>query len=181
MRCTPLIKRLNAIALVMWFLLANISAAAPTSEIQALTVAFLYNFMKLSEWPDEAVGNELILCVTQARDFGHELDSISGREIQDKTLKVKQLIPGDDPLKCQLLFLPSEEKPLRMQEWLKAIENAPVLSVSDVDGFLDQGGMIALASDGNRLQFEVNLERIENLGIKMSSQILQIARAVRGK
>lgn len=38
-----------------------------------------------------------------------------------------------------------------------------------------------LVNDGSHLQFEVNLVQAEQQGINMSSQILQIARNVRGK
>jgi hypothetical protein len=156
------------------------SLAAPSGEIQTLSVAYLYNFMKLSEWPTKVQTNEFTLCITQEGDFAKELDSLAGKDVQNHTLKIKRLVQGDSARECQLLFLPSEEKPLRMQEWLKILENEPVLTVSDLDGFLDQGGMIVLINDGVRLQFEVNLERVEHTGIKLSSKMLQIAREVRG-
>jgi YfiR/HmsC-like len=179
--CIPLIIRKLSIVLLAWIFCSNVALAAPASEAQTLTIAFLYNFMKLSEWPAEVSTKELTLCVTEAREFGEELDSIKGKPIQNKTLTVKRLVLGDNPSGCQLLFLPSEEKPIRMREWLKLIENKPVLTVSDVTGFLDQGGMVNLVSEDNRLQFEVNLELVEKTGIEMSSQMLKIAREVRGK
>jgi hypothetical protein len=174
-------KGMNLLAMLLWFFHVHGALAAPSSEIQTLTVAFLYNFMKLSEWPADASNTEVTLCVTEARNFGQELDTISGKDVQNKPLKIKRLLPGDNPHECQLLFLPSEEKPIRMQEWLKAIENLPVLTVSDKEGFLDEGGMIVLINDDERLKFDVNLEQVERLGIKMSSQILQIANEVRKK
>ncbi len=152
-----------------------------TDELQTLTAAFLYNFMKLSEWPPESIPAEFILCVSESADYGSKLDSIAGKEVQNKPVKIKHLLPGEDASMCQLLFLPNEEKPLRRQEWLKLIDNKPILSVSDVSEFLDEGGMIVLVADNNHLKFEVNLAKVEKAGIKMSSQILQIARQVREK
>lgn len=175
-----LATRLKTVVLVMGMVYSQHSLAAPSGEIQALAVAFLYNFMKLSEWPTGAIPQELTLCITQEGDFAKELDSLAGKEAQNHTLKIKRLVQGDNAQECQLLFLPSEEKPLRMQEWLNTLQDVPVLTVSDQDGFLDQGGMIALVNDGGRLQFEVNLERVEHTGIKLSSKMLQIARDVRG-
>ena len=40
--------------------------------------------------------------------------------------------------------------------------------------------MIALVSEGDHLQFEVNLQLVDKVGIKLSSKMLQIARSVRG-
>jgi len=180
-KCIPLFVHKVSIVLLAGIFSYNVSFAASTSEIQSLTIAFLYNFMKLSEWPSGVESNEITLCVTEGRDFGEELESIQGKLIQNKALRVKRLALGDNPLACQLLFLPSEEKPIRLHEWLKLIEYKPVLSVSDTPGFLDQGGMINLVNEDNRLQFEVNLELVEKVGIEMSSQMLKIARKVREK
>lgn len=172
---------LNCVALGIAMVYNQHSLASPSSDVQTLAVAYLYNFMKLSEWPTGAASQELTLCITQEGDFAKELDSLTGKEAQNHTLKIKRLVQGDNAQECQLLFMPSEEKPLRVQEWIKTLQDAPVLTVSDQDEFLDQGGMIALVNDGGRLQFEVNLERVEHTGIKLSSKMLQIARDVRGK
>ncbi len=157
------------------------TAAPVTDELQTLTAAFLFNFMKLSEWPPEAISDQFTLCVSESTEYASKLDSIAGKEVQNKPVIIKHLLPGEDASICQLLFLPDEEKPLRRQEWLKHIDNKPILSVSDVSEFLDEGGMIVLVADNSHLKFEVNLAKVEKAGIKMSSQILQIARQVREK
>ncbi|NOU42928.1 MAG: YfiR family protein [Methyloglobulus sp.] len=175
--------RLCATLLLVVVVNTKFCLAVPASdELQTLTVAFLYNFLKLSEWPTKAALTEFTVCVGQASDFGSTLEtSISGKQIQDKPLKVKHLLPGDDASVCQLVFISSEEKPINREKWLKDIDNKPILSVSDSSDFLDHGGMIMLVNDGSHLQFEVNLVQAEQQGINMSSQILQIARNVRGK
>jgi hypothetical protein len=96
-------------------------------------------------------------------------------------VRVKRIELGQSAKDCQLLFLPREEKPIRIREWLNNAKNTPTLMVSNVDDFLDMGGMIALIDDGTRLQFEVNLDQVRPTGLKLSAQLLQIARAVRGK
>ena len=180
-RFISLVTSLNIIILITGSVINNLSAAAPSSEIQTLTVAFLYNFMKLSEWPAGVADIELTLCIIQASDYTIDLDSLADKEIQGHSLKIKHLAQGDSAQDCQLLFITEEEKPIRVREWLKNIANKPVLTVSGTDEFLDNGGMIGLVNDGNHLQFEVNLKRVEQVGIKLSSQMLQIARAVRVK
>ena len=87
---------------------------------------------------------------------------------------------GDSPRECHLLFIPREEKPIRIREYLKNTENLPILSVSNLSSFLDMGGMIALVYD-ERLRFEVNLEPVRRVGLKLSSKMLALARDVRGK
>lgn len=177
-------KRISTVAIVFAFS-ANIigmtsSTAAPSSEIQALTVAFLYNFMKLSEWPAKTIPGELALCAVQAGDYTLNLDSLAGKDIQNNKLTIRHLLPGDSLEGCQLLYIPENEKPIRMREWLKTLGKQPILSVSGIPGFLEEGGMVELVSDGKHLQFEVNLIPVEQAGIKLSSKMLQIAREVQG-
>lgn len=154
--------------------------ADATSNEQALTVAFLYNFLKFTEWPTGSIKNEIILCVSDRSVFGDELEAISGRSVQNKSVRIKQVELGEKLDTCQLLFLSREEKSERTREWLKNSERIPTLLVSNLDDFLDMGGMIALIDDGNRLQFEVNLARTKPVGLKLSAQLLKIAKDVRG-
>lgn len=173
-------SRLLAFVLVMGIVTVNTLSAAPATGEQALTVAFLYNFLKFTEWPTGALNGELTLCVTDNAPFGSELDAISGRSAQNKTVRVKRIELGESPGGCQLLFLPREEKPVRIREWLTNTANTPTLMVSNVEEFLDMGGMIVLIADGNRLQFEVNMTQVKPSGLKLSAQLLKIAKNVRG-
>lgn len=164
----------------MGILAINALPVAQATSEQVLTVAFLYNFLKFAEWPKDSLKDELILCITDSTAFGEELDAISGRPAQNKTLRIKRIELGESPRECQLLFLPSEEKPVRIREWLKNTANTPTLMVSNMAEFLDMGGMIVLIDDGSRLQFEVDLGRVKSSGIKLSAQLLKIAHNIRG-
>jgi hypothetical protein len=44
--------------------------------------------------------------------------------------------------------------------------------------FLEMGGMIGLVSGANRLQFEVNLQPVNRVGLKLNAQLLNLARKV---
>jgi hypothetical protein len=55
-----------------------------------------------------------------------------------------------------------------------------VLTVSDDAQFLEAGGMIQLREVRGRIRFEINLAGAEKAGLRMSSQLLQLALSVRG-
>ncbi len=54
----------------------------------------------------------------------------------------------------------------------------PVLTVSDIDGFAEQGGIIGLSLNGERVEFTVNLRAARQAGIKLNSQLLRLGRVV---
>jgi hypothetical protein len=86
--------------------------------------------------------------------------------------RVEQVMP------CHVLFISREER-RRTPEVLEAVESAGVLTVSEADGFLDQGGAVQLLTDGNRVRFEINLGAARRSGLNVSSKLLSLARAVK--
>ena len=53
-----------------------------------------------------------------------------------------------------------------------------ILTVADQDGFCQAGGMINLVSVKNRVAFEVNLTATAKARLRVSSQLLKLARVV---
>ena len=68
----------------------------------------------------------------------------------------------------------------RLPEVLAALENRSVLTVSDMMGFLRRGGMINFVIQEDTVRFDINLEAAQRAELKVSSQLLKVARAVKG-
>lgn len=147
---------------------------------QEVSIAFGFNFLRFSEWPANSVNGILNLCVTHNTPMERELAAIDGRSIQNKTLSVYRLSWGESVDRCHALFVPREEKNARIQEWLKLAAGKPIFLIGNSPGFLEMGGMIVLVLDGVRMQFEIDLSAINAAGLKLSGQLLKIARDVRG-
>jgi len=58
---------------------------------------------------------------------------------------------------------------------LKALRGKSVLTVSDMDGFTSQGGMIQLVELENRISIRINPDSIEKGKLRVSSKLMQIA------
>jgi hypothetical protein len=50
-----------------------------------------------------------------------------------------------------------------------------VLTVADRPGFLEEGGVIELKLSGGRVRFDINLAAAREAGLRLSSQLLQLA------
>ena len=55
-----------------------------------------------------------------------------------------------------------------------------VLTIGESPDFLREGGIINLLLVGRRVRFEVNPDAAARAGLRLSSQLLQLAVAVRG-
>jgi hypothetical protein len=79
---------------------------------------------------------------------------------------------------CDTLFVSSSEKK-SLTAILEAVKGSGVLTVADMEGFLDAGGMINLLLDPDRkICFEINLDATRQSGLEVSSKLLRLAKRV---
>jgi YfiR/HmsC-like len=105
-----------------------------------------------------------------------------GESVKDKTaggrpLTARRVSRSDDLSRLHLLFVGASEKS-RILEVMKRVDESRVLTVSDVEGFCELGGVIGLTIEKSRVRFEVNLEAAERSRLKVSSKLLTLARTV---
>lgn len=79
---------------------------------------------------------------------------------------------------CHILFI-SESNANQIEEILSKLKNRATLTVSDTPGFCERGIMINFFSQGDMLKFEMNPGKLENAGLKVSSQLQKLARIIR--
>jgi hypothetical protein len=151
------------------------------SEYQ-VKATYLYNFGRFVHWPPNATatkGDSFSICVLGQDPFGPTLDStLAGEMLDGKPLAVKRISTPRDAGECRILFVSSTEEH-HLKEILAAVEQAGVLTVSDIPGFSRRGGMIQFVMEGDRVRFEINLATAENSRLVLSSELLKVAAAVR--
>ena len=76
---------------------------------------------------------------------------------------------------CQLLFVSRSEKNLPA---LLAAVGPGVLTVSDREKFLNDGGMIALFLEGTHVRFDINLRTATKASLSLNARLLNVARSV---
>ncbi|WP_374243337.1 YfiR family protein [Zoogloea sp.] len=155
-------------------------AAPEIAEENALKAAFIYNFAKFSEWPDEHWNRSprLRVCVTGGdSDLIQAVAALETKPpVRGKPLEVRLLARVDEGRECHILVIAGRSG---AQPLLQPIGSAPVLTVGEADGFAGAGGIIGLYMDGDRLRFEANPDAAQRAGLRLSSQILRLARLVR--
>ncbi|MFY9821967.1 MAG: YfiR family protein [Thermoanaerobaculia bacterium] len=157
-------------------------AQAAASEY-AVKAAFLFNFTKFVEWPPAAFADErspLKVCVLGEDPFGKALHALAGDEVGGRRLSVTHLDRPGALETCHVLFV-SRSEGERLPQVLAGLHGAPVLTVGDTPGFIDQGGMINFILEGSKVRFDVNQEAAERAGIKISSRLLALAKHVKGR
>lgn len=153
---------------------------APT-EYQ-VKAAFLYNFVKFVEWPAAALpqNSPVRLCVLGQDPFGSDLEStVAGRVLNGRPLLIRRSERLEDLGACHVLFISSSER-AGLATVLAALKEASVLTVGETDGFATQGGMIRLTLEENKVRFEINVQAAERARLRISSQLLRLAKRLVG-
>jgi hypothetical protein len=171
--------------LVVWVLAGYTSffrpaaAQAPPSEYD-LKAAFLMNFTKFVEWPPEVfpvATSPITICVLGEDPFGPTLDQmLEGEVVNSRTLAARRIETVPAPRACHVLFLSSSERDI--PQILKAT-GPGVLTVSEVGNFLQSGGMINFVVENRRVRFDINQSAATAAKLRISSQLLKVARVVR--
>jgi hypothetical protein len=61
---------------------------------------------------------------------------------------------------------------------LKDASHYSLLTVSDIPGFCEAGGMIGMVPVENRLGFDVNVAAVRKVGLSVGSQLLKLSRTI---
>lgn len=136
-------------------------ARAASGELSEYEVkaAFLVNFAKFTEWPAAAFGGTstpLQVGIVGNDPFGAGLDdAVRGKLIGGRSMAVKRVDWRDDLTAFHIVFISSSEK-RRLKDILRRLDASAVLTVSDIDTFISDSGLIAFVNQSNRIRFEVN-------------------------
>lgn len=152
-------------------------ALAGSYASQDVKVAFTYNFAKFVNWPNTDDSTPLTIGILGQDPFGPALLKIKNKSVHGKPLTIRSVRTLEEAKECQLLFF-SRSESNRLKRWLINLKNQPVLTVSDINGFAEQGGMLELEETDQRIQFLVNLEQITAANLHVDAQLLKLAAKV---
>jgi hypothetical protein len=144
-----------------------------------IEAAFLLNFTKFVEWPAEAFAtpeSPIEICILGDDPFGSVLDQIvAGESVNGRKVAAQRIKHAPAPKSCAVLFVAGSDK-----DFVKLLPGLGpgVLTVGDGDSFFRDGGMIAFVIENRRVRFEINQTSAENAGLKLSSKLLNVAKAV---
>ncbi len=146
-----------------------------------IKAAFLYNFTKYVSWPASKFADEdtpLSLCVIGQDPFGPVLEeTITGKTFKGRAILINRLQAIDDLKQCHLLFVSSSEQD-RVAQITSSASGAGVLTTGDMDRFTNQGGVIKLTKQRNKVRFEINRTAADRAGLTISSRLLKLATIV---
>ncbi|MGH7992498.1 MAG: YfiR family protein [Limisphaerales bacterium] len=156
---------------------AGFAQDSSPSEYQ-IKAAFLYNFAKFVQWPPQAFAgprSPMVIGMLGDNVFGDNLErTIRNKTIDNRPFEFREFHSVKEATNCQILFIsPSEKK--RLPKILNGLRGTSVLTVSETDHFIEDGGMINFDIEDNEVHFQINNAAAKRSGLIISSKLLSLA------
>lgn len=176
-------KKYGVAMIAIWIIAAFASAQNHISEYE-VKGAYLFNFGKFvrSTVPEADLKRQSFdICIVGEDPFGHSLDAFTANEqIDGKPVRITRLKNIADARTCTIAYISASERP-RVKNDLDELRGQPVLTVSDAENFLQNGGMIQFVIQAKHVRFAVNLDAVKKAELSLSSELLKVAISVNGK
>jgi hypothetical protein len=153
------------------------SLVGPEYEVK---MGFIYNFARFVTWPKEAFNDSddtLNFCFFSDHPAAGVLFKLNGQTVQNRKVTVRKI--ESDVIKgtCQILFFGTDDETF-IRRALATIRGKHILSIGEVNGFAQMGGVINFFNQNNRLRFEINRDATKRENLKFSAQLLQAAQRI---
>jgi hypothetical protein len=174
-------RRWIAAVLAACGLAAPAVASAQTASAPALKAAFLFNFAKFTEWPEDALrpGSSLVLCVAGEPRVSKALEeATAGRDVEGHPLTTRNIDVDGAVQSCHVLYVENFDDK-KAVDLLERVKGKPVLTVSDLGSFAELGGVANLFVEDGRMRFAVNVDSAQRSKLRLSSRLLSLAKIVK--
>lgn len=149
---------------------------------------YLKQFLFFVEYPESAFSNKkdpIVIGIIGKDPFGVLLDKMAAAETVGNRKLIIERLKYTEPIeqlkKCHLLFIStfvSKTKTVsrsKIKSILDELKTSPVLTIGEVKGFGHLGGMVNFVILNNKVKFEINKTAADNAGIKIRSNLLNLA------
>jgi hypothetical protein len=175
-----LLLALGAIALSLGD--ARVAKAAPAeSREYEVKAVFLFNFAQFVEWQKDAFPDAsapLVIGILGSDPFGAYLDeAVRGERVNDRAIVIRRFSSVGDVGTCHILFISKSEAP-NLGDILAALKGRSILTVSDMDQFSRDGGMIRFVMESNKVRLRINNDAARAAGLRISSKLLRPSEVV---
>jgi hypothetical protein len=170
---------LGAVLLWLWPCAAGAQSAADTE--QNMKAGFIYNFALFTEWPAKFfkdTATPLALCIAGDKAALQAFEPLTTKKIISRAVTVQAFGDNATHNPCHIIYIASTNK-TEAADLLRLVSGPGVLTIGDLEGFCQLGGIINFYHENNKLRFEINKDAAGRAGLKLSSQLLKLAKIVR--
>ncbi len=136
------------------------------------------------EWPAQAFPESdapIIIGILGEDPFSPYLQEvIAGEKMKGHSLVVRHYNDVEEIQTCHMLFI-NVGSTAKLERILEKLEGRSILTVSDADNFIEEGGMIRFVTIDKKIRFQINPAAVKAAGLTISSKLLSLAEIITPK
>jgi hypothetical protein len=185
LRQTTARRRRFTVAAILLCLCAGMTTRADEASPGVRTeydikAAFLYKFALFVEWPAgtfAAGDSPFTIGILGDDPFGPRLEAVvGGKKVRGRPIRFRRFAAIEEALpgSCHLLFVSASERD-RVNRIVAALATSAILTVGDTADYTAAGVAINLFVRDRNMRFAINKAAAERSGLRISSQLLDLA------
>jgi len=170
-------KTIQFIAVISIFNMSLCLAEENSIEEYQIKAVYLFNFALFFTWPDYTHPSQAFrICILGQNPYGIDLELVVENEtVEGHQVIVQPIYSVYRSQRCQMLFVSQSERS-RLANIFTYLHQSPILTVSDIKGFAQQGGMIEFFNTPyNEVRFIIAPEAVTEANLIASANLLEIA------
>ena len=164
----------------------GIAAAADGQAIDReykLKAVYLYKFATYIDWPVEAfedATSPFVIGILGPDPVGSDLRKVSKvKKIDGRRIDVRNYKQAEEVRDCHIFYMTRALDSETQLAAIKRLSGRNMLFVGETPDFLNHGGMIHFVIQENRVQIRIAKSTSEREGLKISAQLLRVAKEVK--
>lgn len=182
-------RQLIAFALLAWMLLLALPSSTMAAEKRpteyTVKAVLVFKLSQWITWPEEAFeepDSPFVVGVMLLDDGDQVLsdfvETFPKKLPDERPVEFRKVVDVNELPGCHMLFFPKFLSAAKAKEAVRHVAEKPVLTVGEIDGFANWGGIMNFYNVGKRIKLEINPEAAKRSGLKVNTRLLQLARIV---
>jgi hypothetical protein len=169
-----------AVLLTCAIVFPPVGASEPLTGFEyEVKMGFIYNFINFVTWPEKAFNkpdDAIVVCFASDDPSSNVLFQLSSQTIRGRKIEVLRYTEGC-VAQSHVFFFGTQDR-VFIQKVLDVAKGRGILTIGEIEGFTQMGGIINFFEENNRLRFKVNIDAAKEEHLTMSSQLLVSAQIV---
>lgn len=166
--------------LILLFLgTASAMAQSPAVSEQALKAVLFYKLPLFAYTGSSEKRYTVNICTLGESPLGNAVDKLPASLADGRRVEFKEWSSQGEISDCEFVFIGRSEA-ARLDTLLHRLQGRRMVTVSDITGFAQAGGMVefGLRGEGAGVQILINRRAAQKQGIEFNAQLLRLARIV---
>lgn len=139
---------------------------------------YIFNIAKYTQWPSTQMEN-IVLCLDRGDSMFDFMKDMNSKNVFESTkfyVERRDLNQESNLNNCGMVFI--SHSYTNKKKLLKTLKSLPILTISDSNEFINEGGMIGLVNKKGNIKLEINVERMSSEGFSANPKLIAVASKV---